>query len=301
MTRPRGMALLAAAILLGGCRFWYKPVPVANAIGDEETVLAGDTVNVYRDTRFEVYGPSSEAVYDGYEQLNRAYRAFGRYFGVSAPRVAVVLSRDTARTLDDATRRGFRERGVVLVEYVRPANFRSPSRYGAIGYGGVVWPIAPTAARVMLARHADATDGDGAQPDAVVLERFPVWYRAAMMHLLGDAGSRGRDLEYVREKRASWFPLRELLAMVRPAAGDTLLDPSRRDEADDMSRLVAAQASTFARFLVVTEGPDVMGRLARGYLAQRTLDEMIREFRRAPRTLPELEQRWRHWVDAEVN
>src|SRR5436853_561200 len=72
------LLLLGAVATLSGCRFWYKPVPVANAIGEERTVLAKDSVNVHRESRFEVYGPNSEAVYDGYEQRNRVYRSLER-------------------------------------------------------------------------------------------------------------------------------------------------------------------------------------------------------------------------------
>lgn len=291
---------LFAATTLSGCRFWYKPVPVANAIGEAETVLAGDTVNVHRDGRFEVYGPSSEAVYDGYEQLNRAHRAFERYFGAPAPRLAVVLSTDSLVPMDSQAVHAFRERGFTLVQYVRPRSYKSPSRYGALGYGGVVWPIAPTAARAMLARFADAhVEADGAPIDERRLDRFPVWFRAAVIHLVGEAGVPANDMELVREKRNQLLPIPELLRLVRPSSADSLLDPSRRSDADEVTRLVAAQSSTVARYLVEREGPAVLGRLGRGYLAGRSLSEMLTEFRSAPRSLQELEQRWRAWIDAQ--
>jgi hypothetical protein len=296
------LLLLATAATLTGCRFWYKPVPVANAIGEERAALAGDTVNVYRDERFEVYGPSTEAVYDGYEQLNRAYRAFERHFGAPAPRLAIVLARDTALPLDAATTRSFRDRGFKLVRYVRPRNFKSPSRYGALGYGGVVWPVAPTAARALLARFAEANLPGGSsepRPDSVVLTRFPVWYRAAVIHLVGEAGAPANDLEYVREKRGQWMALRDLLTLIRPASADSGLDPSRRSESDEFTRIVAAQAGTIGRFLMDREGPEVIGHLGRGYLASRSIHEMLAEFQRAPRTIAELESRWRVWIDTQ--
>lgn len=138
----RLLLVLGVTALMGACKFWYKPVPVANAIGEEETVLAGDSLNVYRSPRFEVYGPNTEAVYDGYEQLNRAYRAFERYFGAPAPRLAVILSADSTIPLDAGTLRSFRDRGYRVLRYVRPRSYRSPTRYGALGYGGVIWPVA---------------------------------------------------------------------------------------------------------------------------------------------------------------
>lgn len=289
--------VLSAAAMMSGCRFWYKPIPVANAIGEEETVLAGDTVNVHRGERFEVYGPNSEAVYDGYEQLNRAYRAFERHLAARAPRLAFVLFRDSVVHLDSATLRPFRQRGFTVVEYARPRSVRARRRYSGIDYGGVLWPIAPTAARVMLARFAhEQLDADGFHSDSL-LERFPLWYRAAVILLVGEAGSFANDLEYLREKRDQWLPFRDLLLLVRPTSADSLVDPSRRGEADEATRIVAAQSSTFGRYLVEREGTAVLGRLGRGYLAGRTLNEMIAEFQSAPRTLSELELRWKAWVD----
>lgn len=296
------LAVIGTAAMLGGCRFWYKPVPVANAIGEEQTVLAGDTVNVHRGDRFEVYGPNAEAVYDGYEQLNRAYRAYERYFGGPAPRLAFVLFPDSVERLDIAVVRGFRQRGFTVVEYARPRSVRTRRRYTGSDYGGVLWPIAPTAARVMLARFADAQlKSDGLRSDSALLERFPLWYRAAMIHLVGEAGAFANDLDFIRERRHQWFPFRDLLPMMRTAAADSALDPSRRSDADEFTRILAAQSSTLGRYLAEREGPAVLGRLGRGYLAGRTLAEMMAEFQSAPRTIPELEQRWRSWIETREN
>jgi hypothetical protein len=292
------LLVFLAAATMTGCRFWYKPVRVANAIGEEKTVLARDTVNVHREDRFEVYGTSSEAVYDGYEQMNRAYRAFDRMFGSPVPRLAIVMSSDSAMPLDSNTIRKFHERGFTLVRYVRPRSFRSPSRYGALGYGGVQWPIAPTAARTLLARFADAQlERDGARADSALLDLFPLWYRAAVIHMVGESVP-ANDLELVREKRGQLLGMQELLRLVRPASADSTLDPSRRGDTDDYTRLFAAQSTTVARFLVEREGAGVIGRLGRGYLAGRTLAEMIAELGSTPRSMPELERRWRLWIDS---
>lgn len=288
---------LAALLTLSGCRFWYKPEPVSGAIGEATVILAGDTVHVHRDPRFEIYGPDPEAVYDGYEQLNRAHRAFERHIAAPAPRLAFVLHRDSVVPLDAATARDIRDRGFTLVQYARPRSVRNRRRYSGMDYGGITWPIAPTAARVMLARFGDAQLGGGPRPDSVVLEKFPLWYRAAILHLIGEAGVIDRDLELVREKRGHWMPLRELMVMVRSPAADSLLDPSRRSDSDETTQLLAAQATTLGRFLVEREGSAVLGRLARGYLAGRAVADMVREFRSAPRTIQDLERGWRSWVD----
>src|SRR5262245_57520645 len=204
----RLLLLLGAVASLGGCRFWYKPVKVANAIGEEKTVVSGDTLNVHREQRFEVYGPSPEAVYDGYEQMNRAYRGFERYFGSPAPKIAVVLSADSTVPFDVATLRDFRDRGFAVMRYVRPRGFRTVSRAGALHYGGVLWPLAPTAARTMLALFAQSQlELDGYRSDTTLQAKYPVWFRAAIIHLVGEGGLPLQDIEYVREKRGSMMPL----------------------------------------------------------------------------------------------
>ena len=289
------LLLLCAVVATSGCFIWYKPVPVANAIGEEMTVLAGDSVNVYRSDRFEVYGPSSEAVYDGYEQMNRAVRSFERHFGARAPKLAVILFRDSALALDSGTVRAIRDRGFTVVPYTRPRSARGRRNYRMIDYGGVSWPIAPTAAREMLRIFADAKLGTRG---ADVLDRFPVWYRAAVIHLVGDAGTIANDLEFVRETRAHWHPFKTLLTLiVPPSREDSLLDPSRRNEANELVRMVAAQSSTVGRYLADREGPAVIGRIGAGYLAGRSLNEMVAEFHTAPKNVDDLENRWKAWIE----
>lgn len=295
-------ALLAAALVVSvsGCRFWYKPVPVANAIGEAETVLDGDTVNMHRENRFEIYGPNSEAVFDAYEQLNRAYRGFERHFSAPPTKLAFVLFPDSIVPLDAETTKSFTERGFLPILYARPESVRSRRRYSGLDYGGATWPIAPTAARVLMARWADSQiDGDPL-PDDTALEQFPFWFRAAVLHLLGESGAFERDLEMIREKRALWMPLRDLIVMVRPASADSLIDPSRRSEVDETNLLLAAQATTVGRYLVEREGPAVLGRLARGYLENRSINDMLREIRSA-RSIQDLERNWRVWIDTRAN
>jgi hypothetical protein len=297
MKRATYAVLLVAMAAIGGCRFWYKPVPVANAIGEERTLLAGDSVNVHREARFEIYGPSPEAVYDGYEQLNRTYREFERSFRIAPPKLAFVLEKDTVKRYDAATLKSFADRGYTLIRYVRPRSYKNPARYSGLGYGGVVWPIAPTAARMMLAAFAGANTIDSVQTTNVALERFPVWFRAAVIHLLGEAGGATTDLDYVREKRSSIIPLRDLFTLTRTPALDSLIDPTRRGDSDDVTRLIAAEASTIGRFLTEREGPAVLGQLARGYLAHRSFNDMLAELEHLPHNLVELDQRWRVWVE----
>jgi hypothetical protein len=295
----RQLSFLLLALAAGGCRFWYKPVPVANAIGEERTLLAGDSVHVFRGPRFEVYGPNAESVYDGYEQLNRAYRAFDRYFGGPSRKLAFVLERDSVAPLDSAVVRSFRDRQFTVVQYVRPRGMRTRPRYGGIDYGGILWPIAPSAARQLLAEFARTQAGTAGVTlsDSALLDRFPLWYRAGVMRLAGDVASPMKDLERVRDKRDVLIPFRDMLPLVRSSANDTLIDPSRSSDADEYTATLAAQAGMLVRYLVEREGPAIIGRLGRGYASGRRLDDMMAEFTSAPRTVPELERRWLLWID----
>jgi hypothetical protein len=293
------MMSLLLAMATSGCHLWYKPVPVANAIGEERVLLAGDSVNAYRGPRFEVYGPSAEAVYDGYEQMNRAYRAFDRFFGGPSKKLAVVLGRDSLPPLDSATVRAFRARDFAVVQYLRPRGMRSRMRYGAPDYGGILWPIAPTAARQLLAEFARLQPGaPAAASDSALLDLFPLWYRAAVMRLAGDGSSAVQDLDRVRDKRGSLVPLRDLFPLVRSSAADSLVDPSRDDDSDDMSRTMGAQAGMLARYLIEREGTSVIGRFGRGYVARRSLSDLMGEFRSTPKNVAELERRWLIWLDS---
>jgi len=296
------LTFLLLALAVSGCRFWYKPVPVANAIGEEKVLLAGDSLHAYRGARFEVYGPNAESVYDGYEQMNRAYRAFDRYFGGPSRKVAIILGRDSLPPLDSATLRAFRARDLVVVHYVRPRGMRTRQRYGALDYGGILWPIAPTVARQLLAEFARRQPGvDAATPDSTLLEMFPLWYRAAIMRLVGDAASAVKDLERMREKRALLVPLRDMLPLVRASSADSLVDPRRTSDSDEFSETVGAQSGMLARYLVDREGSAVIARLGRAYAARQPLSEILAGFRVAPKDLAELERRWLVWVDTREN
>ena len=288
-------SLFLVAFAISGCRYWYKPTPVANAIGDEKAVLAGDTMRVYREARFEVYGPDEQAVYDGYEQMNRAYRAFERLFGTEPPHLAVLLAKDTMLHVDSAVSRGFAARGFRFLRYVRPRP--EYQRYGSLAYGGILWPVAPTVGRLMLAHFAltQGVPADTTRADSAALARFPVWYRAAVMHLIGE-GAVSNDLEFLRDKRSDWLPMQELLTLVRSPADDRALDPSLRGDADDASRVIGAQSATVAQYLVEHDGASVMRRLAQGYLSGKSISEMLAELSATSHGTAELEQNWKVWV-----
>ena len=287
-------SLFLFAFTLGGCKYWYKPTPVANAIGEEKVVLGGDTMRVYRESRFEIYGPDEQAVYDGYEQMNRAYRGFEHLFGTEPPHLAVLLAKDTSLHLDSTVSRGFAAHGFRFLRYVRPKP--EYQRYGSLAYGGILWPVAPTVARLLLAHFAQTqTGGSGASSDSAALAMFPAWYRAAVMHLIGEDAI-SNDLEFLRDKRDAWLPMQELLTLARSPAEDGSLDPSLRGDVDEASRILGAQAATVAQYLIEHEGAGVMRRLAQGYLGHRSITEMLNDLSATARATAQLEQNWKVWV-----
>lgn len=299
MRSARVLCIVALAAALDACRLWYRPIPIANAIGAERVLVASDSFSVHRDPRFEVYGPGSQAVFDAYEQLNRAYRAFDRHFGSPTPRLGVVLMETDGRP-DLAVERALRERGLVPLRYARPYRARMQERSGEAGYEGALWPVGPTSARALLASFAHVVDSAApARFDTTTLARFPVWYRSAVMRLVGDAASLPYDVEYTRENRGSRLTIERLVGTERPPAADSTLDPSRRSDADDHDRRLASQASAFAQFLLEREGPDVLRRLGLGFARGQTFVEQAREFRVVPKDLPDLDERWMAWLAAQ--
>lgn len=283
---------LSALLTLGGCRLWYRPVPIASAIGKERTVVAADSFHVYRDPRFEVYGPGSQPVYDAYEQLNRVYRAFDRYFATPAPRLAVVL-REEARRGDTLVDSALRSRGLVPLNYARSRHARMQERFGEAGYEGSLWPVGPLATRPLLASLASTP------LDTAGLARFPAWFRAALMNIVGDAASLPNAIAYARENRGSRLALDRLLSVDRPTAADSSLDPTRRAEVDDHDRRLGAEACAFAQFLLDREGPDVLRRLALGFIQGQSFEQLAVGFRALPHTLPDIDDRWQAWLQAQ--
>ncbi|MEK7402540.1 MAG: hypothetical protein AABZ80_09295 [Gemmatimonadota bacterium] len=288
------VALLAAAALVGGCGLWYRPVPVPSAIGKERTAVAGDSFSVHRDPRFAIYGPGTQAVFDAYEQLNRTYRAFDRYFAAPSPRLAIVLYPEWSKPRD-AAERALREQGTVVLRFVRPMRASFRERVGEDGYDGSLWPVGPTAVRLLLASIATPT----AAIDTATLIHVPAWYRSAVMSIVGDGTALPYDVQFVREGRTGRGMLEELLATQRPTAADSALDPYRRDDADDEDRRFAARSSAFMQFLLDREGPEAMGSLGRGFTKGESLAQQAARFKVLPTTMVELEERWLAWLSAQ--
>ena len=291
--------MLGVAVLAGGCRLWYRPVPITSAIGAERVVIAGDSFSVHRDPRFEIYGPGSQAVFDAYQQLNRTYRAFDRYFGAPTPRLAVILSVNGTLKGDTSLDAALRSRGLTPLRYVRPRQAAMQQRMGEAGYEGALWPVGPFAARALLAALAAPTTTPTTPTDTSAIVAFPAWFRAAVMHVVGDANSLPLDVAYTQENRSARWPVVSLVVMERPATADSALDANRRTTLNEGDRQFASQASAFAQFLLEREGPEVLSRLAHGYAARRTFDAMALEFKSAPKSAAEIEERWLAWLAAQ--
>jgi hypothetical protein len=291
------IAVIGIVALLGGCHLWYKPVPIESAVGRERIFIAGDSFSVHRDPRFEIYGIGSQAVFDAYEQLNRTYRTFDRYFGAPAPRLAVVLSTSGMKA-DQELDSVLRGRGLTPLRYARPRNSVLMERLGEPGYEGSLWPVAPFAARVLLASLAGPSATASARVDTSAIAVFPAWFRAAVMHVVGDASSLPLDIAYVQESRGTRITVERLMGWVRATAADSALDSYRRVGANENDRLFASQSSAFAQFLLDREGQDILARLARGYAARRTFESMAAELRTGP-TVAEMDERWSAWLSAQ--
>ena len=294
----RVVAVLAGASLLAACGVWYRPVPVRSAIGKERVLLGTDSVAVHRDPRFEAYGPTSLAVFDAYEQLNRTYRAFDRYLAAPAPRLAVILRPDTRDSVQPDVERALLARRLHPLRYVRPMRAQLQERSGSEGYEGSFWPVGPTAARLLLASMA-APGGPTTPIDTSALSRFPAWFRSAVVTVVSAASSLPYDVADAKEQRGSRLSMERLLATERPTDFDYALDPNRRDEATDADRRFASLSSAFAQFLLDREGQDVLGRLARGFADGRTFEQVASGFTTLPRSIPDIDVRWQAWLAAQ--
>jgi len=289
------LAAGAAAVTLGGCGFWYRPVPIANAIGKERTALAGDSFSVHRDPRFDIYGPGSRAVFDAYEQLNRTYRTFDRYFASPPPHLAVVLYPEASKPRDSAAVQALRDRGVPVLRFVRSFRTSQRERVGDDGYEGSHWPVGPAAVRLLLA----SIGAPSASLDTAALARLPAWYRSAVMSIVGDGSALPTDVEYVKENRGSRLTLEQLVSTERSTSADSVLDPYRRDDASDRDRVFASQSSAFMQFLQEREGPGVLAALGNGFASGQTLAQQASRFRVLPQTMADMEERWLAWLVAQ--
>lgn len=299
----RNLAVLAlglSPLLLGGCflRKWvYRPVPVANAIGDSTTQLANTRVHAFNGEQYELYGPTAASVASAAPQINRAYREFAKHFGVEAPRIAVVLA-DSAFAIPPLDAGAFAQRRLHTFVYVRPHNLRDIEGVPPDSREEEIWPIGARTARELLAAFVSsrrqavpevetATHGADHHVDA-----FPLWFVDAVVALLSDAGAPDRVMEYMRDHLSDAPPLEQILAARSPngrGADSVAMSRERRT-------LVGATGVAFILFAVEREGPRIVGRIADAFLSGGTARDALRDARRLPQSDRELDRMWRVWV-----
>jgi len=296
-------ALCCLTVALDGCflkKYVYRPVLVANAIGDSTTTLAATKVHVYRTDEYEIYGPSTSSVATAERQVDRAYREFAKHFGVQAPPMAIVVA-DSEFVISPSEVGSFAKRRIHTFVYVRPRNLRDIEGVAPDTPEDEIWPVSSRVARELFAAYVEHRRQVAPEVESHThavdyhFEPFPSWYVEAVVAVLGDPGTPDRVMDYLRDHLADALPIATLLDMRPPTAGvaDTLATSRER------RALVAAEGVALTLFLAEREGPRVVGRLADTYLAGGTARDVVAQSRHVPQTDREFERVWRLWVREE--
>ena len=295
--------LLAAACLttsLGGCflrKYVYRPVLVANAIGDSTTILSGTRMHVYRTDEYEIYVPTTVSVSTAEQQVNRAYREFTKHFGAQGPPMAVVIA-DSEFAISPTDAGAFVHQHVHTFVYVRPHNLRDIEGVAPDTPEDEIWPVSARVARELLASYV-ATKRR--QPPEVEthshaadyhLDPLPAWYVDAVVALLSDPGAPDRVMDYLRDRLGNALPLTTLLDMYPPAAGTADTLATSREQRS----LIGAEGTALTLFLVEKEGPRIVGKMMDTFLAGGTARDVVKQSRHVPQNDSELERVWRTWV-----
>jgi hypothetical protein len=291
---------LCLTTLLDGCflrKYVYRPVPVANAIGDSTTTLSSTRLHVYRSDDYEVYGPTTMSVSMTAQQLDRAYREFAKNFGVQAPPMIVVIA-DSAFAIAPSDAGNFAQRRIHTFVYVRPHNLRDVEGVSPDLSEDEIWPVSARVARELLTtyvaarRHREQEVETASHPSDYHSDPLPIWYVDAVVALLSDPGAPDRVMDYLRDHLGDTPPVATLLDQRPPVPGtvDTL-GASR-----DRRTIVGAEGVGLTLFLIEREGPRIVGRLADAFLAGSTARDVVREAKHVPQNDRDLERVWRAWV-----
>lgn len=308
--RARGSALwapLAVSCLTAsveGCflrKYVYRPVLVANAIGDSTTTLAATKLHVYRTDEFEIYGPTAISVSTAEHQISRAYREFVKHFGVQPPPMAIIVA-DSEFAISPTEAGTFAQRRMHTFVYVRPHNLRDIEGVAPDTPEDEIWPVSTRVARELFTGYISArrhlppeVEARSHTPD-YHLDPLPSWYVDAVVALLSDPGAPDRIMDWFRDRLADAPPLATLLDMHPPNPGtaDTIATAPRERRA-----LISAEGVALTLFLVEREGPRVVGRLADAFLAGNTARDIVTQSRHVPQNDRDLERIWRTWVREE--
>jgi hypothetical protein len=305
----RGRAFMLAAIgccltaSTSGCflRKWvYRPVLVANAIGDSTTTVAATRVHVYRSDEYEIYGPTATSVSIAELQVSRAYREFAKHFGFQGPPMAIVIA-DSAFAISPDDAGAFAKRRIHTFVYVRPHNLRDIEGVSPDTPEDEIWPVASRVARelvtayVSMRKHLPPEVETATHAGDYHTDPLPLWYVDAVVALLGDPGAPDRIMDYLRDRLDNAPTAATLLDMRPPNAGtvDTIGASKER------RTIVGAAGVALTLFLAEREGPRIVGRLGDAFLAGNTARDVVKDARHVPQNDRDLERVWRTWVREE--
>ena len=295
--------LTCLTAVVDGCflrKYVYRPVLVANAIGDSTTTLSGTRVHVYRNDEYELYGPTALSVSTSEQQINRAYREFTKHFGVQGPPLAVIIA-DSAFALAPADAGLFEKRRIHTFVYVRPHSLRDVEGVTPDTPEDEIWPVSARVSRELVTayvasrRRMPPEVETATHPSDYHTDPLPIWFVDAVVALLGDPGAPDRVMDYLKDHLSDAVPVATLLDMKPPNAGtvDSVATSKER------RTIIGAEGVALTLFLVEREGPRVVGRLADAFLAGRTARDVTTKASHIPQNDTELERAWRTWVREE--
>lgn len=297
------VALLCLTASVDGCflrKYVYRPVLVANAIGDSTTTLSGTTLHVYRTDEFEIYGPTALSVSTSELQVDRAYHEFAKHFGVQPPPIAMVVA-DSEFAISPVDAGMFAKRRIHTFVYVRPHNLRDIEGVAPDTPEDEIWPVSNRVARELFTayvtsrRHLPQEVESRSHTGDYHQDAVPSWYGDAVVTLLSDPGAPDRVMEYFRDHLADALPVGTLLDMHARSPGVTdSIGTSRERRA-----ILGAEGVALTLFLVEREGPRVVGRLADAYFAGGTARDVVAQARHVPQNDQDFERVWRTWVREE--
>jgi hypothetical protein len=294
------LSALCLTAVANGCflrKYVYRPVMVANAIGDSTTMLSETRLHVYRTDEYEIYGPTTASVSFAAPQVERAYREFTKHFGTEAPYMAIVVA-DSAFAISPNDAGTFAKRRIHSFVYVRPRNLRDIEGVSPDLNEDEIWPVSSRVAREMLTayitsrRHLAPAIETASHGSDYHTDPLPLWYVDAVVALLSDPGAPDRVMDYLKDHLAESPPLSELLDAKAPETGDVDTVGTSRER----RTILGAAGVGLTIFLVEREGPRIVGRMADAFLAGGTARDVVKQAKHVPQNDRELERVWRTWV-----
>lgn len=295
-----GLGAVCLTATANGCflrNYVYRPVLVANAIGDSTTTLSETRLHVYRTDDYEVYGPTATSVSFAAQQVDRAYREFRRHFGVEAPYMAVVVA-DSAFAIAPSDAGAFGKRRIHTFVYVRPHNLRDIEGVSPELSEDEIWPVSARVARELLTayitgrRHMTQEVESTAHGSDYHADPLPLWYVDAVVALLSDPGAPDRVMDYLRDHLAAAPLLASLLDARPPEAGTVDTVGISRDQ----RTIVGAAGVGLTLFLIEREGTRIVGHLADSFLTGGDARDVVKQAKHVPQNDRDLERVWRTWV-----